>query len=60
MAKVFLVKCPKCGNTMKFLPKNLDNFSEKKKKCVYCGHSFLVQKHVSESRILDVSKQNSL
>ncbi len=57
MAKVFLVKCPKCGNKMKFLPLNLTDFSKKKKKCVYCGYSFLVQKYVSESRILNVDKQ---
>ena len=57
MAKVFIVKCPKCGNSMKFLPLNLDNFSKKKKKCVYCGHSFLIHKHSNESRIHHVEKQ---
>ncbi len=57
MVKVFTVKCPKCGNTMKFLPLHLDEFSKKKKKCVYCGHSFLVQRHVNQSRILKVEKR---
>ncbi len=56
MAKVFTVKCPKCGNTMKFLPLHLDDFSKKKKKCVYCGKSFLVQKNIDQSRIVDIEK----
>jgi len=56
--KIFTVKCPKCGNIMKFLPLNLDNFSNKKKRCVYCGYSFLVQKHISESRILSIETKS--
>jgi ribosomal protein S27AE len=57
MVKVFLVKCPKCGNSMKFLPVHLVDFSKKRKKCVYCGHSFLIQKHINESRILEVENK---
>lgn len=57
MVRVFLVRCPKCGNKMKYLPNNLDDFSNKKKKCVYCGHTFAVHKNLNESRILKVEKK---
>ena len=42
---MFLLKCPKCGNDMKY--QTSDNILSKKvKKCVYCGRSFTVKKHI--------------
>jgi hypothetical protein len=42
---MILLQCPKCGNRMKYQPK--DKFlSSKKKACVYCGHSFKVSEHI--------------
>ena len=57
MVKVFTLKCPKCGNKMKFLPLHLDDFSKKKKKCVYCGHTFAIHKNLDKSTIISVEKQ---
>ena len=57
MTRIFTLMCPKCGNKMKFLPLNMDDFSKKKKKCVYCGHSFAVHKSLSKSAIVDVEKR---
>jgi len=56
MTKVLTVKCPKCGHLQKYIPKNFEDFSQKKKRCVYCGHSFLIHKQVNESRIVSVEK----
>lgn len=46
--KMFLVKCPKCKNNMKYQPKN----ELKKKRCVYCGHTFTVHSNIKKSRIV--------
>ena len=56
MVRVFTIRCPKCGNKMKYLPNNLNDFSNKKKRCVYCGHTFNVHKNINESRILKIEK----
>jgi len=40
----FLLKCPKCNNFMKYHTSG--NLDKKRKRCVYCGHSFLVKKAV--------------
>ena len=48
---MFVLRCPHCGNTMKYAPakgtrstdigdKNL------KKRCVYCGRTFSVKEHI--------------
>ena len=42
---VFTVKCPYCGNLMLYSSKT--RFVKgKRKKCVFCGHSFEVSKHI--------------
>ena len=41
--KMFLLQCPKCKNRMKYQSKDT-YLSGKKKKCVYCGKSFAVNK----------------
>ena len=43
------VKCPSCGHEQKTDPKNV---SKSVKRCVYCGKSFKVHTHVSNSRIV--------
>ncbi len=45
MAFFFLVKCPSCGNKMKY-HSTTKILSGKKKRCVYCGRSFSVKDHV--------------
>jgi len=57
MVKVFTLMCPKCGNKMKFLPLHLDDFSKKKKKCVYCGHTFAIHKNLDKSAIIGIEKR---
>ncbi|HLG24922.1 MAG TPA: hypothetical protein VI564_08380 [Candidatus Nanoarchaeia archaeon] len=42
---MFLLKCPKCKNEMKY--QNMDiSLSGKKKRCVYCGFSMGVNKTI--------------
>jgi len=43
---MFLLKCPKCGNTMKYQQMKEGFLGSKKKACVYCGRSFLVKDHI--------------
>ncbi len=46
---VFTVKCPYCGNLMLYSSKT--RFVKgKRKKCVFCGHSFEVSKHIVGSK----------
>jgi len=34
----FLIRCKKCGNTMKYMTAGaIESIGTKKKKCVYCG-----------------------
>jgi|MDTC01.2.fsa_nt_gb Zn ribbon nucleic-acid-binding protein len=37
---IFLLKCPKCGNQMKYQAQDNNPLSKKRKACVYCGHNF--------------------
>ncbi len=39
---IFLVRCPKCGNQMKYQTNGLP----KSKQCVYCGKNFQVKEHL--------------
>jgi transposase-like protein len=39
---IFLLKCPKCKHDMKYESRGM-YLSGKRKKCVYCGHSFNVK-----------------
>lgn len=36
---MFLLKCPKCGNNMKYDSRGVI-LTKKRKRCVYCGRSF--------------------
>ncbi|MCB9362211.1 hypothetical protein H6504_02140 [Candidatus Woesearchaeota archaeon] len=38
---IFLLRCPGCGNTMKYAPSD-NKLLGKSKRCVYCGRSFKV------------------
>ncbi|HLC50581.1 MAG TPA: MJ0042-type zinc finger domain-containing protein [Candidatus Nanoarchaeia archaeon] len=42
---MFLLQCPKCSNRMKYQNADL-SLIKKKKRCVYCGHSFSVNTHI--------------
>jgi len=42
---MILVKCPKCGNSMKYQPQAIP----KKKSCVYCGHAIDVRKAIHKT-----------
>ncbi|MBI2658096.1 hypothetical protein HYX08_05380 [Candidatus Woesearchaeota archaeon] len=44
---MFLLQCPKCRNQMKYQNKDISLIS-KKKRCVYCGKSFSVNKAIME------------
>jgi predicted RNA-binding Zn-ribbon protein involved in translation (DUF1610 family) len=44
---MLLLKCPKCGHSMKYQNKG-NILTGKKKQCVYCGHSFKVSGHIIE------------
>ncbi|MBS3131786.1 hypothetical protein J4212_05110 [Candidatus Woesearchaeota archaeon] len=43
MSLFFLLRCPKCKNTMKYHT-DTKILTEKRKKCVYCGFSMSVRK----------------
>jgi len=48
---MFLVRCPKCKNKMKYNP--LDGkVKGKKKRCVYCGYTFTIHIDQTKSRII--------
>ncbi|MBS3105559.1 hypothetical protein J4234_04840 [Candidatus Woesearchaeota archaeon] len=42
---MFLLQCPKCKNRMKYQSKDI-YLTKKKKKCVYCNHSFYVSNSI--------------
>jgi DNA-directed RNA polymerase subunit M/transcription elongation factor TFIIS len=42
---MILLKCPKCGNKMKYQSRG-DILTGKRKSCVYCGHSFKASEHI--------------
>ncbi len=39
---MFLLKCPKCGNKMKYQSKGIV-LTGKRKRCVYCGKSYKIR-----------------
>ncbi len=43
--KVFLLKCPHCGNQMKYGTED-NELLDKRKACVYCGKSYKVREHI--------------
>jgi DNA-directed RNA polymerase subunit RPC12/RpoP len=51
---MLLVRCPRCGHDMKYLPKP-GLLSEKSKRCVYCGRNFKVHSSLPASRVVRVS-----
>ncbi|MBW2983654.1 hypothetical protein KY361_00910 [Candidatus Woesearchaeota archaeon] len=42
---MFLLKCPKCGNKMKYDSRG-QVLTGKRKRCVYCGFSMSVNKSI--------------
>jgi len=48
---MLLVKCPMCLNDMKYAPSS-KSISKKKKRCVYCGVSFLIYPKKKDNRIV--------
>ncbi len=42
---MFILQCPKCKNKMKYQGKD-KYLTGKKKKCVYCNHSFDINKNI--------------
>ncbi|MFH1212268.1 MAG: hypothetical protein V1659_05075 [Candidatus Woesearchaeota archaeon] len=48
---MFVVNCPKCKNMMKVNPVSKD-ITKVKKRCVYCGHTFLIHSNLKNSRII--------
>ena len=42
---MFLLQCPKCKNRMKYQGKGV-SLSGKKKKCVYCGFSIVIERAI--------------
>ncbi len=51
-----ILRCPKCGNTMLYAPKD-KNLKTKKKRCVYCGHTFYIYKNQRDNRIIKIIKK---
>jgi len=49
---LLLLKCPKCGNKMKYSPAKSSRKPaaerKKSKKCVYCGKTFKVEDNIVE------------
>ncbi|MBS1267131.1 MAG: hypothetical protein MAG795_01103 [Candidatus Woesearchaeota archaeon] len=42
-----ILRCPKCRQTMKYVPsKGSKSIYKKRKRCVYCGRSFSVREHL--------------
>jgi len=56
---MFIVRCPECKQTMRYQAINTAPISEKKKKCVYCGHTFKIHPNYHDSRILREEKDNT-
>lgn len=50
ICKMFLLRCPKCGNQMKYSPSG--SLDGKKKRCVYCGRTFTVHSNIEKSTII--------
>jgi len=42
---LFLLRCPKCKNNMKYDSKGIILF-KKRKQCVYCGHSYKIKDNI--------------
>ncbi len=45
---IVLAQCPNCKNKMKAMPKaeRLSDIGSKRKRCVFCGKSFLLKKAI--------------
>ena len=44
---MYLLRCPKCNNNMKYMPAKKNSGVDKKtKKCVYCNRNFKVSKNI--------------
>ncbi|MBD3310140.1 hypothetical protein GF351_02890 [Candidatus Woesearchaeota archaeon] len=43
--RILLLKCPKCKNNMRYQGRAV-YVGDKRKRCVYCGHSFRISERV--------------
>lgn len=50
---MLVVQCRRCQRRMRYQPTG-GLVSEKKKRCVFCGHTFRVHPSLPESRIIAV------
>jgi len=53
---MIIVRCPKCKNVMKYQPMKYTGnvLTAKKKRCVYCGHTFKIHSDEKKSRIIKI------
>ncbi len=56
---MFVVRCPECKHTMRYQAAKAGVVSEKKKKCVYCGHTFKIHPSLVNSRIVREEEKNT-
>lgn len=56
---MFVVKCPQCKHTMRYQAVKTAPISDKKKKCVYCGHTFKIHVNLLDSRIVREEEKNT-
>ena len=56
---MFVVRCPHCKQTMRYQPIKEGLIKEKKKRCVYCGHTFLIHRSLIASRIVREEQANT-
>ncbi|MBN1275409.1 hypothetical protein JXA12_03895 [Candidatus Woesearchaeota archaeon] len=56
---MFVVRCPACKHTMRYQPVKEGMVSEKKKRCVYCGHTFKIHPSLIDSRIVREEEQRT-
>ena len=56
---MFVVKCPECKHDMRYHAVKTAPVSDKKKKCVYCGHTFKIHVNLKDSRIVREEKKHT-
>jgi Zn ribbon nucleic-acid-binding protein len=49
---MFVVKCPQCKHDMRYHALKTGLVTEKRKRCVYCGHAFKIHVNLKDSRIV--------
>lgn len=56
---MFVVKCPQCKHDMRYHALKTAPVTEKRKKCVYCGHTFKIHVNLKDSRIVREEEKNT-